>query len=441
MKMKLNYKTTILTGLAFLSICSFWQIYDNIVPLILTNTFHIGETVTGFIMAADNVLALLLLPVFGVLSDRTHTKLGKRIPFIIIGTILSCTFMMMMPLADQKGDFIMFLVMTGLVLLAMGFYRSPAVALMPDVTPRPLRSRGNAVINLMGTIGAIYALVMIKLLVGKGRQPDYTPLFWSIVVFMAISVLILVVTVRENKLAERARQEEEKFGVSEEENDDTSNSKKTETSDKRTTAKLPADKKRSLIFLLLSVCFWYMAYNAVTTAFSRYATNVWGMESGGYADCLMISTIAAIISYIPIGYLSSAIGRKRTVVYGVIGLAFGFFYVGLFTEYSVMINVGFVLIGIFWAAINVNSFPMVVEIASDADVGRYTGYYYTFSMAAQVLTPILSGALLEYVSYRMLFPYAVLFSAMAIVTMLFVKHGDVKPIKKKSVLERFDVDD
>lgn len=433
--MKLNYKRTLLTGLAFMAISCFWQAYDNVVPLILKNSFGLNEIITGVVMAADNILALFLLPLFGTLSDKVNCKWGKRKLFIVIGTFLSVIAIAFMPIGDNARNLPLFLVATGLVLLFMAFFRSPAVALMPDVTPRPLRSKGNAIINLTGTVGAIYALAMTGILVGDGKTPDYTMFFWSIILFMVISILVLMATVKENKWGEDARVMERAYPdlmEKEEEAEATKDGKK---------QKLSRPKRKSLIFLLLSVAFWYMAYNAVTSAFSRYATEVWNLEGGDYADCLMVATVAAVISYIPIGFLASRIGRKKCILMGVIGIYLGFLYVGFFTQYHFAINLGFIIIGIFWASINVNSFPMVVEIASDGDVGKYTGYYYMFSMAAQVLTPVLSGALLQLVGYNTLFPYSCLFSALAFCTMLMVKHGDTKPVAKKSVLENFDVDD
>ena len=219
METKLNYKRTFLIGLAFLSICSFWQMYDNIIPLILQNTYHLGETMTGAVMALDNVLAIFLLPVFGTLSDKVHTKLGRRMPFIVSGTILAVIFMMLLPMIDNAekarwgtvesfSNQVIFLAVLLFTLVSMGLYRSPAVALMPDVTPNHLRSRANAVINLMGAVGGVYALIMIKVLVGKGETPDYLPLFASIAAVMAIAVGILVITIRENKLREEVEKAE-----------------------------------------------------------------------------------------------------------------------------------------------------------------------------------------------------------------------------------------
>lgn len=433
--MKLNYRRTLLTGLAFMAIYSFWQTYDNVVPLILKNSFQMNEIVTGAVMAADNVLALFLLPLFGTLSDKVNTKWGKRKPFIVVGSFLSMIAIAFMPIGDNARSLPMFLISTGLVLLFMAFFRSPAVALMPDVTPRPLRSKGNAIINLTGTVGAIYALIMTGLVVGEGKTPDYTALFVSVIIFMAICTFVLMFTVKENQWGEEARETERRYPELMEKEEEQ------ESAVEGAKGKLSKPKKKSLIFLLLSVAFWYMAYNAVTSTFSRYATEVWGLENGGYADCLMVATVAAVFSYIPLGFLASKIGRKKSILIGVVGLFLSFFYVGFFSGYHFMINLGFVIVGISWAAINVNSFPMVVEIANDGDVGKYTGYYYMFSMAAQVLTPVLSGVFLQLISYKTLFPYACIFSALAFVTMLLVKHGDVKPMAKKSVLESFDIDD
>lgn len=422
--MKLNYKKTILIGLAFLSISAFWQMYDNVIPLILKNTFGMGETITGAIMAVDNVLALFLLPIFGSLSDKVHTPIGKRMPFILVGTGFAFVFLNLLPIADNSQNLMLFVIALLLTLVSMGLYRSPAVALMPDLTEKPLRSKGNAVINLMGAVGGVFTLAMIKVLVGKGDTPNYQPLFLVIGLFMVVSVIVLFVTIKENKLRALMPQEKEEEEV---------------TAEKGQV--LTKEMKRSLIFILCSVSLWYIAYNAVTTAFSRYATHVWGLEGGGYANCLMIATVAAIVSYIPIGAIASRIGRKKTILLGVVLITSCYFAAGLFSNYHPVMVVFFGLIGFAWAAINVNSLPMVVEICSASDVGKYTGYYYTFSMSAQVITPILSGFLLEHVSYRTLFPYAVVFSALAFCTMMMVKHGDSKPVKKASVLENFDVDD
>lgn len=422
--MKLNYKRTVLIGLAFLSISAFWQMYDNVIPLILKNTFGLGETVTGVVMAGDNVLALFLLPLFGTFSDKVDTRIGKRMPFVLGGTALAVTLLMVLGYANVAKNVVLFVVTLFFLLIAMGLYRSPAVALMPDLTPKPLRSKGNAIINLMGAVGGVCTLLLIKLLVGPGLTPDYMPLFISVGSLMAVSVLVLFLTVKENKIRAGMEVEDE-----------------TRKDEPKSTAKLPKEVKRSLIFILCSISLWFAAYNAVTTAFSRYVTEVWGLQNGGYADCLMIATVAAIISYIPIGIISGKIGRKKTILLGIVLITMCYFAAALFNSYHPVMVAFFAVIGFAWAAINVNSLPMVVEISAAGDVGKYTGLYYTFSMSAQVITPILSGFLLEHISYRTLFPYAVVFSTLSFCTMLMVKHGDVKPVKKQNVLENFDVED
>lgn len=417
---KLNIKRTICIGAAFLSISAFWQLYDNIVPLILKNTFGLGETVTGAVMALDNVLALLLLPLFGALSDKTNTPLGRRTPYILVGTLLATSIMLLIPYADSSKNLLLFFVALGAVLLSMGLYRSPAVALMPDLTPKPLRSKANAIINLMGAIGGIYTLICVKVLIGPGENPSYLPIFIAVAALMLLAIAVLLTTVREKKLAaeiaaleggqNRANDEELPTGAGK-------------------GVKLPRPVFRSLCFLLASVFFWFMAYNAVTTAFSRYATEVWGLQSGGFADCLMIATVAAVLTYIPVGALASRFGRKRVILCGIVLMAAAFTAGIFFINYSPLLNVVFAVVGIGWATINVNSYPMVVEMSATGDIGRYTGFYYTFSMAAQITTPIISGFLLEHVSYRILFPYAAIFMAIAFCTMIFVRHGDNKPTK------------
>lgn len=435
--MKLSYKRTVLIGLAFLSIAGFWQIYDSIIPLMLQNSFHLGETATGALMAMDNVLAIFLLPLFGLLSDKMDTRIGKRMPFILGGTFLAVIFLMILPAADKAQNLLLFIIILFALLLAMGLYRSPAVALMPDLTPNHLRSKANAVINLMGAVGGVYALIMIKFLVGPGERPDYFPLFASVGGLMVVAVLVLFLAIKERKVSVQVEAEVKAY---ESVSGEKVKAAVIETVERGKAEPLPGDVKKSMIFLLLSIFLWFAAYNAVTTAFSRYTRVVWHMEGGGFADSLMVATIAAIISYIPIGSLASKIGRKKTIMAGIVLMSICYFAAIFAGTYHSLINVAFALIGIGWAAINVNSYPMIVEMAKGSDIGKFTGTYYTFSMAAQIVTPILSGFLLEKVSYRTLFPYAFAFSAAAFLTMLNVRHGDSRPEKKEG-LENFDIED
>ena len=431
--MKLNYKRTFLVGFAFMAICAFWQMYDNIIPLIRQNTVGLKDGIIGVIMAADNVLAVFLLPVVGAFSDRVDTRFGKRTPFIVGGTAAAVAVMMLLPLSDRLESLPLFVFALGATLIAMAMYRSPAVALMPDLTPKPLRSKANAVINLMGAIGGVYTLILISTLVGEGKRPSYFAVFAGVAGMMVLSVVLLLLTIREKKLAKQLAEE-----YPEENREENSGQAGKIGTEKKTMEK---DVKRSLILILISIFLWFAAYNAVTTAFSRYAMTVWDIQGGGYANCLMVATVAAILSYIPIGMISSKIGRKKTILGGIVLMTACYLLAALLPNYHPIIQVGFALIGVGWAAISVNSLPMVVEMSRDSDVGKYAGLYYTFSMTAQIVTPILSGFLLQHISYRILFPYAVFFSGLAFVTMSLVKHGDNKPEAKKDLLEHFDVED
>ena len=310
----------------------------------------------------------------------------------------------------------------------MSIYRSPAVALMPDLTPKPLRSKANSIINLMGAVGGIYALLMMSLLIPKVDKPSYFPVFLAVSILMVVAVITLLFTIKEKKLSEDMRVFNDQQDV--EDNGNTNSN-----------GEMPLDVKRSLYFLLASIFLWFTAYNAVTTAFSRYAGRVWGLTGGSFANALLVAMGAAIISFIPIGIISSVIGRKKMIIIGILLMSASYLAGFMFNQYSPLINVVFAFTGIGWASINVNSYPMVVEMSKSSDVGKYTGLYYTFSMSAQIFTPILSGFLLENVSYRTLFPYSVFFSLASLTKMLMVKHGDSKPPKKGSALEHFDVDD
>ena len=444
--MKLNNKRTVLVGLAFLSICAFWQMYDNIVPLILTNTFHLNETFSGAIMAADNVLALFLLPFFGSLSDRTDTKIGKRMPFILFGTGCAIILLNILPILDNgyaaapsPFKLASFVVVLGLLLIAMGTYRSPAVALMPDVTPKPLRSKGNAIINLMGAVGGLIYLAVAAVMYPNAKvqglsHVNYQPLFIVVAAIMFVSIGLLYLTIKEPRLVAENRALEAQHPEWDLAEDDGSGNEI-----------LPPEVKRSLGFLLASIALWFMGYNGVTTWFTTYVSVVMGQSLGGASTCLLIATAGAIISYIPVGAVASKIGRKKTILFGVVLLAvcflLGFVLTTTFSSINVVMFIVFALVGLAWASINVNSLPMVVEMCKGSDVGKFTGYYYTASMAAQVVTPILAGTLLRHVSYKTLFPYAAFFVACSFVTMLFVRHGDAKVEAKHGLAAFEDMDD
>ncbi len=416
--MKLNYKRTVLVGLAFMSILAFWQFYDQVIPYLLEQKFSLGTFAANAIMSIDNILAIFMLPLFGTLSDRTRTPLGKRTPYILFGTLTAVTLLAVLGVFTEAGSFWGFFYTLMALLFVMAVYRTPAVAYMPDVTEKPLRSKANAIINLMGYIGGIFSMiVMMFLLKSTGKDAagnaiyaadqKFLPVFLIVAAFMLITVVVMVLTLKENKLPHVVDKDEALVHA---------------------TGKMDKAVFASLALILASIFLWFMAYNAVTTAFSRFCVNVWGADLSVSSSYLLTATVAAIAAFLPLGFLSSKLGRKRTILLGItlMTLCYGIaFFIRHQTPVMYLI---FALVGIAWAAINVNSFPMVVEMSTGSDVGKYTGFYYTFSMAAQITTPLLSGFIIDNLGfgYNALFPYAVFFSALSFVTMSFVRHGDVK---------------
>jgi Na+/melibiose symporter-like transporter len=475
--MKLNYKRVLLVGMAFFLISAFWQAYDAIIPLILTNHFGLPQTASGAIMSIDNVLAVFLLPIFGAISDKVHTRFGKRTPFIFFGTIVAVVAFICLTLIDNyqlaqviaagipgmEGNIVTtpeiaetqaelvrkltleltlanpmplvgFIATLLVVLVAMATFRSPAVALMPDVTVKPLRSKANAIINLTGTAGGILVLVLgIVFATSKNHYMEYTGYIMAVCAIMLTGFVIFLLSVKENKWAAQMEEDTRRLGLEEPAVEETDNTAKKHA--------LSRPELRSMLLILASVALWYIGYNSITSKYSVYATNVLHFD---FNLTLIIAQAAAIVSYIPVGILASRFGRRKTILVGVSILTTAFF-IGNFIEPTtpefVMYPV-FILAGIGWATINVNSFPMVVELTKSGDVGKYTGYYYTASMSAQIVAPILSGLLYDLIDMRyVFFAFGTLFVALSFVTMFFVKHGDAKPLEKKSVLEALDVDD
>ena len=470
--MKLNYKRTLLVGMAFFLISAFWQAYDAIIPLILTNHFGLPQTASGAVMSIDNVLAVFMLPIFGAISDKVNTKLGKRTPFILVGTIVAVVAFVALTLIDNyqlalltaEGititpevgavltddmkaaviektfeltlanplPLVGFIATLLVVLIAMATFRSPAVALMPDVTIKPLRSKANAIINLTGTAGGILVLALgIVFATSKKLYMSYTGYVIAVVAIMLTGLVIFLLCVKEKKWASEMEEESNRLGI-----DAVATEGETVTK-----SKLSRPELCSLLLILSSVALWYIGYNSITSKYSVYATNILGFD---YNLTLIIAQAAAIVSYIPVGIISSKVGRRKTILFGVAILATAFFAGHFITPDipSAIMYPIFIFAGIGWASINVNSFPMVVELARGGDVGKYTGYYYTASMAAQIVAPILSGLLYDLIGMRhVFFLFGSVFVVFSFITMFFVRHGDSKPIEKKSVMESLDAGD
>jgi MFS family permease len=465
-----------------------------------------SQTLSGVIMAADNVFALVLLPLFGIISDKCRSRLGRRTPFILVGTLLAVTAFISLSAVDaaqlsKLGDvsdinsaearcivydsvgeleldngegesvklselytreefaaieaidadgnatdeytdyvvvarrayisqeitgkdpstLIIFIVVLLAVLLSMATFRTPAVALMPDVTPKPLRSKGNAIINLMGTLGGSLVLGL-GIIFGTGATKNtymsYIGFFCAVAGIMIICLFAFMLTVRERRFVREMEDVSREYGVDEQAEGDNNGDRS-----------LSRGELGSLILLLASVALWYAGYNAVVSKYSVYAGSVLNLD---YNSTLLIANVAALASYIPVGIIASKVGRKKTIIAGVLMLGTSFL-VASFLENGTplpIMMVLFSLAGIGWATINVNSFPMVVELARGGNVGRYTGFYYTASMAAQTVTPVVSGWCMDMLGMKALFPYATIFVAGALITMSFVRHGDSKPAAK-----------
>lgn len=333
---------------------------------------------------------------------------------------------------ENPVPLIWFVALLLIILVAMATFRSPAVALMPDVTIKPLRSKANAIINLMGTAGGIIVLVLGILFKTSSVQNQlmrYYGYYGVVAGIMLVALFVFITNVWEPLWSKEMHEESIRLGLEEEED---------ETGENR---KLSKGERTSLILILASVALWYFGYNAVTSKYAVYAGNILNMD---YNTTLLLAQGAAIVAYLPAGMVASKLGRKKTILAGVVMLTAAFGAASFMRAGSsvLVMNILFALAGIGWATINVNSFPMVVEMCSGGNIGKYTGYYYTASMAAQIATPVLSGMFMdmEGVGMTVLFPYAAVFAGLAFVTMLFVKHGDSRPEAKKGI-EALDIDD
>lgn len=406
--MKLNVKRTVLIGLGFMTIMMLWQVYNWQVPKFLEAHLEVmlpgaSKVVIGVIMALDNLLAIFMIPLMSNLSDKTQTKFGRRMPYIALGIVLSAVAFVFLPWSNDTGNFWLLLINVFLVLVFMNIYRSPCVALMPDITPKPLRSKGNSVINVMGGVGFATGYLAITFF---GKSVPWLP-FVIVSVVMVLALFILIAKVRENKFVEDYRAQLAEFGLSEEED-------KKEDIEK---GGVKNTVKRNVILSLLIVFFAYMANNSVETFMSLYSEAVYkgaivpfNMEAGAFA--MMPFGIATFVFALPSALIASKIGRAKTVMLGAIVMCVSYVAIGIFgmtIGFNLALLLFFLTAGAGFALITINIYPMVVENCSSRDVGRYTGYYYTASMVAQSVTPALCGIFLDVVSFNSLFPYATVF--------------------------------
>lgn len=417
----LDWRRTLLVTLPFAGALAFWQSYDGIIPLILRDTFHVGDTLAGAIMALDNVCALFLLPLFGSISDRCHSRLGRRTPFIIIGSLLAALLIPLLAVADRLVNLPMFFCVLCLLLIVLSSYRSPCVALMPDVTPRPIRAKADAFNSLMAAAAGIVVLVSISLTVPDVEHPSYLPVFLIVSGLIVLCTVAFMLFFREKKAVDEMHRESIAMRIPVEEIDASEEGGKEKESD-------PTVRK-SLVAILLCVFFYFMASNAVTSAFSKYASQVWGAGGGSFANFQLVATLVTLISYMPMAALSCRIGRKITTYIGIGLMCLGGLCIFLTQGYSPMVYVWVSISGIGMGTVATTIYPMIMEVASERTTGRYTGYYYTASMSAQIITPILSGAVMEFIGYRYLYLYAIACAILAALPLFFVQKGNTILLK------------
>jgi maltose/moltooligosaccharide transporter len=436
-QLKLNYRNTLFIGFGFFSILMLWQIYNAYAPIFLARLLSESGVVNsddaplvGFIMALDNFFALFMLPIFGILSDKTKTKYGRRIPYIILGMLTAAILFPFIAVMYIINSLVGVIITMLLILIVMNIYRNPAVSLMPDVTPKPLRSKANGIINLIGYVGAIIGGVLVMVFGSDASDSFSTVLPFIIVsVVMLVAMVVLFLKVKENKLVEESKSDME-LG----ENLSTTIEKIEENK--------PLSKfdKTNMFIILIAVFFWFAAFNSIETFMSTYSEEVLNnFNISGTITIVLV--LSSMITFIPAGYLALRLGRKFSVIMGLGLMILGLGLAQTIHAVTPLFFLAIAIIGIGWAFINVNSYPMMVEMSHKNNVGKYTGYYYTSSMLAQSFTPIVAGWFISLVgNYNVLFPYALVLTAIAFVVFFFVKERKNAVKEIKTGLEAFDVD-
>lgn len=471
-RLKLNYKRTMLIGFAFFGILLLWQVYDSWCPTFLTDIFarrmyglssaelKIADAdkilnvqwIVGIIMACDNLAALILLPIFGSLSDKTKTPIGKRMPYILVGTFVSAVAFPFIPLFFHYNNIVGMVAMMAIVLIFMMIYRNPAVSLMPDITPKPLRAKANGLINIMGYLGGAFATVLgVFLVLSKYiNAPDEARKLWIIEipfvvasVLMVISALILFFTIRENKLAAELKEEmdagEQLAAIENPVNDD---------------APMSRANRRMLLAILGAEFLWFMADNAIGTYIGNYV--IYHLNSASSSTMLLtiLGGVASVVGFATAGMIADKIGRKWTISMGlgitILALVVMCFVkptgnvVGEHGEFSfpVLLFVVWVVKGFGMALVHNCSFPMVVELCSNKKIGKFTGFYYASSMAAQTITPVLLGFVFKASENWGALPIysTILLAISCAVFVAFVKNIKAKKMANVHGLEAIDGD-
>lgn len=468
---KLNFKQTMIIGFAFFGILLLWQVYDSWCPTLLTelfkNAFGVSDEkqvqyLVGVMMAIDNLAALILLPIFGNLSDKTHTRIGKRMPYILVGTFVCAIAFPFMPVFYHYNNAAGFIAMMFIVVVFAMMYRNPAVALMPDLTPKPLRSKANGIINIMGYVGGLFATIVgivfvlsdyLGTKVVNGEPAPHTWAYkniWALEVpflvgslLMLISAVVLFVLIKENKIKEEIADElargEECAEVVDKVSDD---------------APMSKANRNMLIFILVAEFFWFMADNGIGTFMGNYTVYHLGASTASNMINTIVGGVGSVVGFALGGIIAEKVGRKWTVLGGLLLTLVGYLLWAVLSftvlkgaagsgSFPVVIYIIWFIKGLGMSLVHVNSLPMVVELCSNEKIGKFTGLYYASSMAAQTITPIALGSLLLIpdFSFNLLPVYGLICVILAAVTFFFVKN--VKSVKTTFAkgLAAFDQED
>lgn len=410
--MKLDHKQIFILGFGFFAISLVWQIYNFYVPLFLAEYFPNSMTAVNGIMTIDNILAVTMIPIIGSLSDRKHTKYGRRMPYLLIGMPLSAILFLLIPFFNYNsgGSIISFMGIIMVFLLSMSLYRAPTVALMPDVTPAHLRSKANGIINFMGGLGAILALTLGAVLYKMNETYPFT--LTSILV--VLSLIILFVFIEEPKVGANSDHNAEKLNLKQSLYDLTNSS----------------DKNAS--FILLAIFCWFIAYHGVVATFSNYCVKFLMIAESTASFYLSVMSILFLIFAIPSGYLSVKYKEKHIISFGLIGMLVSFVLIGLLRKDLLLLglnfNISMILImifaGISWALISINSYPLIVNLTTKDKIGTFTGLYYFSSQSAAIFGPLMLGIVIDRIGFASMFPTAALFFGLAFIFIQLSKPGE-----------------
>ncbi|WAA08590.1 MFS transporter [Fervidibacillus albus] len=375
-------------GFGFFSISLTWSLYNAFVPYFL-ESYISSVAVIGFLMTLDNYVALFLQPFIGRISDKTDTRLGKRMPYLIVGMPLSALFVILLPFHQSVFALVTFMLLLN---LSMALFRSPTIALMPDITPEEKRTKANGIINFMGGVAAIIAFALGSQLFKWNEASPF--LFSGIVLLLSLIILLWKIREKRDSITVYPSKKEQKKWVTE--------------------------FNQPTVFLLIAIFFWFVAYQGMEALFTLYGKNHLGLSKDQSSFSLTFFSLSFVLFAIPSGFLASKLGKKKMIIIGIAGLATVFLLLN-FVYSLTMLWVLLLFGGIFWAFININSYPFVVSTGSDQSIGTRTGLYYLVSSLAAISGPPLFGLIVDSFGYGALFFSAAISLVIALFFIMNVK--------------------